>query len=72
MLERTATLSFKNAEGKTYNLALKDIKENVVELDIVTLMDNIISKKLIQSDKGELTAKNTAHVVTKETNEIEI
>ena len=72
MLERTATLSFKNAEGKTYNLILRDIKEDVEELDIVTLMDNIIAKKLIQSENGELTSKNTAYVVTKETNEIEI
>ena len=72
MLERTATLSFKNAEGKTYNLILRDIKEDVEELDIVTLMDNIIAKKLIQSEAGELTDKNTAYVVTKETNEIEV
>jgi hypothetical protein len=72
MLERTATLSFKNAEGKTYNLTLRDIKEEVLELDIVNLMDSIITKKLIKSEKGDLTTKNTAYVVTKETNEIEL
>ena len=72
MLERTATLSFKNAESKTYNLTLKDIKEDVEELDIVTLMDSIIAKNLIQSEVGKLTAKNTAQIVTKETNEIEV
>jgi hypothetical protein len=72
MLERTATLSFKNAEGKAYNLTLRDIKEDVQGLDIVTLMDSIIEKKLIQSEKGDLTTKNTAYVVTKETNEIEL
>ena len=72
MLERTANLSFKNAEGKAYNLTLRDIKEDVLELDIVNLMDSIIAKKLIKSEKGDLVTKNTAYVVTKETNEIEL
>lgn len=72
MLERIANLSFKNAEGKAYNLTLRDIKEDVLELDIVNLMDSIITKKLIKSEKGDLVTKNTAYVVTKETNEIEL
>ncbi|WP_300383997.1 DUF2922 domain-containing protein [Clostridium sp.] len=72
MLERTATLSFKNAEGKTHNLILKDIKEDVEELDITDLMDSIISKNLIKTEKGDLIVKNAAYVVTKETNEVEL
>lgn len=33
-------------------------------------MDRIIVKRLIKSDQGDLTEKNSANVVIKETNEI--
>ena len=70
MLERTAILSFKTQAGKNYNFTVRDIKEDVLDEDIVSLMDGIIVKKLIKSDQGDLTEKNSANVVTKETNEI--
>lgn len=72
MLERTATLSFKTEDGKSYNFTLRYIKEDVLDEDIVSLMDSIIVKKLIKSYQGDLTDKNSANVVTKETNEIKL
>lgn len=70
MIQRTASMSFKDTAGKKLTVSVRDIKENVENLAIVSLMDTIINKKLIKTEAGELVEKQSAQVVVKDTKEI--
>ena len=72
MIQRTASMSFKDEAGKKYTLSVSDIKEEVEELKIVALMDTIIDKKLIKTGAGDLIEKQSAQVVVKDTTSIEV
>ena len=70
MIQRTASMSFKDAGGKKLTLSIKDIKEDVEDLSVVSLMDTIINRKLIKTENGDLVEKQAAQVVVKDTKEI--
>lgn len=70
MIQRTASMSFKDAAGKKLTVSVRDIKENVENLAIVSLMDTIINKKLIKTEAGDLVEKQSAQVVVKDIKEI--
>ena len=70
MIQRTASMSFKDVAGKKHTLLVKDIKENVDNLSIVSLMDTVINKKLIKTEAGDLVEKQGAQIVVKDTTEV--
>ena len=72
MITRTASMSFKDASGKKLTVAVKDVKENVDNSAVVTLMDTIINKKLIKTEAGDLVEKQAAQIVVKNTTEVEV
>ncbi|VYT79600.1 DUF2922 family protein [Clostridium tertium] len=72
MIQRTATLAFKDVSGKKHSINIKDVKEDVEDSKIVSLMDSIINKSLIKTEAGDLVEKQSAQVVTKETTKITI
>ena len=70
MIQRTASMSFKDIAGKKHTLSVKDIKENVDKLSVVSLMDTVINKKLIKTAAGDLVEKQVAQIVVKDTTEV--
>ncbi|MGG7058111.1 DUF2922 domain-containing protein [Clostridium tertium] len=70
MIQRTASMSFKDAVGKKYTVSIKDIKEDVEDVAVVSLMDTIINNNLIKTENGDLVEKQAAQVVVKDTTEI--
>ncbi|GAB6168263.1 hypothetical protein JCM1393_07230 [Clostridium carnis] len=70
MLERTVVMSFKDESGKKLNLSVKHVKEDVQDSDISSLMDNIITNKLIKTEAGDLKEKVEAQVVTREATKV--
>lgn len=72
MIQRTATLVFKDVSGKKHNINIKDVREDYEEEKITSLMDSIIDKKLIKTMAGDLVEKESAQVVTKETTKITV
>ncbi|MGG7141884.1 DUF2922 domain-containing protein [Clostridium nigeriense] len=72
MIQRTASMSFKDAAGKKYTVSIKDIKEDVEDVAVVSLMDTIINNNLIKTENGDLVEKQAAQVVVKDTTEIEL
>ena len=72
MIQRTASMSFKDAGGKKYTLSIKDVKEEVEDAAVISLMDTIINNKLIKTEAGDLVEKQSAQIVVKDTKEIEI
>ena len=65
-MERTLTMSFKDIAGKKHSISIKDVKEEILEEEVLNIMDGIIGKKLIKTAYGDLVEKTTAQVVTKE------
>ena len=72
MIQRTASMIFKDEGGSKYTLSVKDIKEAVEDASVVALMDTIINKRLIKTEAGDLVEKQSAQIVVKETTEIEL
>ena len=70
MIQRTASMSFKDAGGKKYTLSIKDVKEEVEDAAVISLMDTIINNKLIKTEAGDLVEKQSAQIVVKETTEV--
>ena len=72
MIERTLSMAFKNSAGKKSTLSIKDIKEQVLDADVASLMDLIISNNLIKNNGAFLNEKVSAQVVTKETETVTV
>ena len=70
MIQRTASMSFKDVAGKKHTISIKDIKEDVEDLAVISLMDTIINNNLIKTENGDLVEKQAAQVVVKDTTEI--
>ena len=70
MIQRTASMSFKDVGGKKLTLSIKDVKEDIEDLAVVSVMDTIINRKLIKTENGDLVEKQAAQVVVKNTKEI--
>lgn len=69
MIQRTASMSFKDEAGNKHTLAVRDIKENVDNAAIANIMDAVIDKKLIRTKSGDLSEKQGAKIVIKDTTE---
>ncbi len=70
MIQRTASMSFKDVAGNKNTLSVKDIKENVDNAAITALMDTVINKKLIKGKSGNLVEKQGAQIVVKDITEV--
>ena len=67
MIEKTLSMSFKNTAGKKSTLSIKDIKEEILDEDVASLMDFIIDNNLIKNNGVFLSKKVSAQIVTKDT-----
>ena len=67
MIEKTLSMSFKNTTGKKSTLSIKDIKEEILDEDVASLMDLIIDNNLIKNNGVFLSEKVSAQIVTKDT-----
>ena len=71
-MERTLSMSFKDIAGKKHSISIRDIKEDVLDVDVLAIMNNIIDKKVIKTAYGDLVEKTSAEVVTKEVDKLMI
>ena len=60
-------MSLKNTAGKKSTLSIKDIKEEILDEDVASLMDLIIDNNLIKNNGVFLSEKVSAQIVTKDT-----
>ncbi|WP_066870943.1 DUF2922 domain-containing protein [Clostridium mediterraneense] len=68
----TLIMSFKNEEGKTCNISLKNVKPILSAQDTKAAMDLIIEKDLFVTSGGSLVSAISAEIVEKTTTELEI
>ena len=70
MIERVLNLKFNDADGGSFNFAIKDVKEVVEDVVISAAMDSIITNNIFVSKGGELVSKGEAQIVVKETTDV--
>ncbi len=69
-MEKTLQLTFRNEEGRLFNLQLASPREDLTEADIAAVMDELIAKDIFQSSGGSLTEKVRARLVSREIEDI--
>ncbi|MBP1889231.1 hypothetical protein J2Z53_000812 [Clostridium moniliforme] len=72
MLEKSLVIGFENDLGKKSNITIKDIKDDVNNTTVNSLMDLIISSDIFVTSGGSLVKKVSAAIISKEVTEIEL
>ena len=66
MIEKSLVMSFANELDKKFTVTVKDIKENVEESTINSIMEYIIENDVFMTSGGSLVSKVSANIISKE------
>lgn len=72
MIEKSLVMSFANELDKKFTLTVKDIKENVEESTINSIMEYIIENDVFMTSGGSLVSKVSANIISKEVTNFEV
>ena len=65
-------MSFANELDKKFTVTVKDIKENVEESTINSIMEYIIENDVFMTSGGSLVSKVSANIISKEVTNFEV
>ncbi|MBE6064453.1 DUF2922 domain-containing protein [Clostridium cochlearium] len=69
-MEKTLSMKFIDEKGKKVNMSISEIKDDLTEEQISTLMDVILAKKAAFKLDDPLVAKDSAQIVERTVNEV--
>ncbi|MGG7325754.1 DUF2922 domain-containing protein [Clostridium baratii] len=72
MIEKSLVMSFANELDKKFTVTVKDIKENVEESTINSIMEYIIENDVFMTSGGSLVSKISANIISKEVTNFEV
>lgn len=72
MIEKSLVMSFANELDKKFTVIVKDIKENVEESTINSIMEYIIENDVFMTSGGSLVSKVSANIISKEVTNFEV
>ena len=72
MIEKSLVMSFANELDKKFTVTVKDIKENVEESTINSIMEYIIENDVFITNGGSLVSKVSANIISKEVTNFEV
>ncbi|AIY83288.1 MULTISPECIES: DUF2922 domain-containing protein [Clostridium] len=72
MIEKSLVMSFANELDKKFTVTVKDIKENVEESTINSIMEYIIENDVFMTSGGSLVSKVSANIISKEVTNFEV
>lgn len=72
MIEKSLVMSFVNELDKKFTVTVKDIKENVEESTINSIMEYIIENDVFMTSGGSLVSKVSANIISKEVTNFEV
>lgn len=64
-MSKSLVMGFINEAGTKATIRLDEIRENITEAEIETVMDLIIGKNILKSTGGDLVARDSAQIVEK-------
>jgi len=71
-VSRTLQMEFSTELGSTYTLTVYEARADLTAAEVAAVMDDIVSRNIINTSYGALTGKVAARVIDKETSELEI
>lgn len=71
-MSKDLNMCFRNEEGKKVSINVNTIKEDLTESEVSEVMDLIIVKNLFQSSGGDLKMKESAQIIEKSVEELNI
>lgn len=72
MIEKSLVMSFVNELDKKFTVTIKDIKENLEESTINSIMEYIIENDVFITSGGSLVSKVSANIISKEVTTFEV
>lgn len=72
MIEKSLVMSFANELDKKFTVTVKDIKENIEESTINSIMEYIIENDVFMTSGGSLVSKVSANIISKEVTNFEV
>lgn len=72
MIEKSLVMSFVNELDKKFTVTIKDIKENLEEYTINSIMEYIIENDVFITSGGSLVSKVSANIISKEVTTFEV
>jgi hypothetical protein len=71
-MAKTLQMVFQNQAGKNVSISVPEIKEEITEAEIKTLMQTIIAKNIFESTGGDLITIMEASLVTRDVQEFSV
>ncbi|NLP45929.1 MAG: DUF2922 domain-containing protein [Epulopiscium sp.] len=72
MEKKTLQMTFTTEQGSTLTISVGDLREDLTSEEIGIVMDDIVTKRLFTSKKGEVTGKDKARYITQIVEDIAI
>ena len=69
-MEYTLNMVFLTAGGKKTTFSITDVKNNLTEAQVNTLMKNILKENIFTTSSGDLVSKSSASIVAKTVTEV--
>ncbi|WMJ76796.1 MULTISPECIES: DUF2922 domain-containing protein [unclassified Sedimentibacter] len=63
-MSKKLLMKFKTAGGSTLSLTVDEPKSELTDIDVRTVMDNIIDKNLFNTNSGDLVEVKSAEIIT--------
>lgn len=70
MLSARLEMRFTNAEGRRTTISVENVRDDIAPADVQTAMDAILARNVFTSSGGDITAIDSARVVSTEITEI--
>lgn len=64
-MEKSLQMVFKNAAGKNVTITVQNVKDDITQTQIKSLMDVITSKNIFTSQGGDIVSSASASIVTR-------
>jgi hypothetical protein len=71
-MANTLQMVFQNETGKNVSISIPEVREDVTEVDIKTLMQTIIAKNVFESTGGNLITIMSASLVSRDVQEFAV
>lgn len=71
-MSKTLVMNFLTDQGRKVSIRFKEVKEDIDELSVVTVMDTIIEKNIFQTTSGNIKIKDSAQIVDTTVEELSI
>jgi elongation factor P hydroxylase len=71
-LAKRLEMIFQNAAGRRATISVDNVRDDVTEVDVQAVMDAVIAKNIFSTGGGDITAVDSARIVSTDITEIPV